>query len=159
MKIQFNHNVTIQDSMVFENIFEPELKYDTPEEKEEEIGEFIRLYMFVDDKIVGEIYAADVEKLYEDEPDFADIDRYLGRKAVYLHSTAILPEYQDKGLGKILKAYFHGYLKGLGYEMVIGLSTSPQMNKVNDLFGVIWITEHENWYDTGRIAKFYEVKL
>lgn len=159
MKVRFDHNVPIEDTMMFEDIFEENLKYETVEEKGEETGSFIRCYMFVDDKIVGEIYAADVDQLFIDDPNFVDIEKYVSERAAYLHSTAILPEYQHKGYGKILKTYFHGYLKGSGYDILIGHSTAPAINDINDMFGVTWLTEHENWYDTGKIAKFYELYL
>jgi hypothetical protein len=162
MKIQFNHKTSIQDSMVFENIFEPELQLDE-EEKTELLANCEKVYLFIDDKIAGEIYAIGIDQLIEDDPDLFEneplLKNYLSEKAVYVHSCALLPEYIGKGLGLLINVYFHGYLKGIGYEIVISHATADSMEKIYQKFGGELIVVRENWYDTDRTAKLYEIKL
>jgi len=164
MKIDFKNNVTVKDSMIFESIFEEELQLSL-EEKTELLENCEKTWMFVDGEIAGEIYTISVQKLIGEgveEPDdqkiVDDITPYVDY-GVYYHSTSILPRFRGLGLSKIFKCFHNGYLKGLGYKVIVGHSTSDEIEKVNESLGAKHIRTHENWYETDRAAKFYELYI
>jgi GNAT superfamily N-acetyltransferase len=163
MQVSFKNgkDVAVHETMAFEDIWEPELRVDEAE-KANQLSMCVSHYMFVDGKIAGEIYSMTMAELRDDEPDMPDIfdAKYdNAAKVIYASSMAFLPEFQGKGLAKALKAYHMGYLKALGYDLLIGHATHDGMDTVNDFFGARFLSEHENWYDTGRTARFYEIDL
>lgn len=162
--ITFKNKIPISDTMVFESIFEPELQLDL-DEKEELLENCECTYMYVDGEIAGEIYTISVPKLIAEgveEPDdqkiVDDVTPYIDG-GVYYHSTSILPKFRGEGLSKMFKCFHNGYLKGLGYKVIVGHSTSDEIEKVNEFLGAKHIRTHENWYDTGRKSSFYELPL
>jgi len=163
MQVSFKNgnDVAVHDTMVFEEIWEPELRVDE-EEKGNQLSMCVSHYMFVGGEIAGEIYSMTMPELRDDEPDMPDIfdTKYDdGSKVIYASSMALLPAFQGKGLSKTLKAYHMGYLKALGYALLIGHATHDGMDNINEFFGAKFLAEHKNWYDTGRTARFYEIDL
>jgi hypothetical protein len=163
MIVRFTSQVTVEESMVFESIFEPELQLDI-EEKAELFNQCEVTFMTVNGQLAGEIYSINVPDLIlegvEDPDDQKIIDdiKYID-DASYLHSTSILPEYRGLHLAKAFKAFHNGKLAGMGYKNVVGHSTSKEMHQINEALGAVHIRNHENWYETGRLSSFYVLKL
>ena len=75
----------------------------------------------------------------------------------YAFSTTVLPEYRGLGIAKLLLAYTHGNLRNEGiHSRVIGHATSDAMRRVRLDLGAKILNRHENWYESGRVAYFYE---
>jgi predicted double-glycine peptidase len=160
--ISFKHNIPIEQTMMFEEVFEQELRL-TPKDKYGIISNGNATWLFVGNEIAGEIYSIEVKRMFEIEDSLDDLDdkRYFNEKTSYIYSCAILPKFQGKGYGRLLYAYHLGYIESLGYTLVTGHSTSPEMDKLNTYFKASFSSDkiHEKWYGTQRVAKFYEIRL
>jgi hypothetical protein len=68
----------------------------------------------------------------------------------------VLPPFQGRGLGKILKAAWLGYVyQRYPRAVITGHSTAPAMARINEMFGAQHLRSHANWYGTNRTARFY----
>lgn len=156
--ITFKDYYDLERSMAFEGIFEEDLRLDK-NEKKDLLGHCVTSYMFYEGFIAGEIYSVDVETLIKLEEggmeDIGDI-RYTSSKTAYIYSVAILPEWQGRGLSKILIAYHLGQLQISGFSQVVAHSTARAMDKVFKWFCFYFLQDgqHEKWYGTDRVARF-----
>jgi GNAT superfamily N-acetyltransferase len=163
-KISFKHYVPINCTMIFETkCFEPELRISFDEKQDIISNNCKSTWLFINDKTAGEIYTEDNIILTTKDKNFVDIydSKYYNLLTAYVHSCAILPKFQGKGYGRLLYAYHLGYLKANNFSLLIGHSTSPEMDKLNKFFNAKFIPSgvHKNWYGTKRTAKFYEIAL
>jgi ribosomal protein S18 acetylase RimI-like enzyme len=165
MSIYFKHKIPIKSTMVFEKIFEPELR-SSLKEKEELLKNCDKSYLFINDKIAGEIYSEDTELMKitdNDAESFPDAyeRKYLDNRTSYLYSCSILPGFQGNGYGRLLYAHHMGYLKAFYYSLITGHSTSPEMDNLNKFFKAKFFPKriHKNWWGTARVAKFFEIKI
>ena len=78
---------------------------------------------------------------------------------MYVYSTGILRRYQRQGLGRVLKAYHLGRIAQAGYELVLGHALYPASCALNLGFGASLGARHPNWYDTGELYRFYNLRL
>jgi predicted double-glycine peptidase len=162
--------VSVEKSMVFEDIWEEELKLDN-KDKSELLKICIPEYLFLDKELAGEIYSIDLKTMLKDDIDEDSDDkkistdcsdeRYTSEKTAYLESIAILPKFQKRGLGRVLLEHHMGYLKSCGYSQLIAHSTSENMDKVFSSLGFYFFKDHvhKKWYGTERTAKFCEKQL
>ena len=154
MMIKFTKQVRIEDSMVFEGYYEPGLKLSL-EEKQDILEHGIYIYMLLDGQLAGEAYGAMLCDLDEEIEDCAGESPW----SIYCYSTTILPPFQRKGWGTILKAFWLGQCREhTDSEWIIGHSTSPIIHSMNERFGAEHTVRHEKWYDTTRVAWFYKLK-
>lgn len=163
--LTFRHDMTAADTQAFEDEYEDALRFDD-EEKDDIISKGLAVWMLVDGALAGEAYGSVVEDLlmnvdtaeYEgsDVDWFNDVQKYP--LSVYCHSTTILKKFQCGGLGKIVKAYWLGYVwaKYPG-RTIVGHATLPAMVKINERFGAHILGSHQHWYGTDRVAYFYEI--
>lgn len=155
MLIQFTQNVAIVDSMIFEDCYEEGLRMDF-EEKKDIIFKGVNfvVWMFVDKQLAGEAYGVRLSNMDEEIEDCSD----LPGNVIYCYSTTILPQFRELGLGAILKSHWLGMCRNRT-NLVVGHSTSSIMKRINENFGAVHSTEHENWYGTRRRAWFYKLEL
>ena len=147
--------------MVFDRLYHPNLQQ-TVSEKRDVLRTAIAVWMYDATRgtLIGEIYgtpAEDVGDAAEEGDD--DIRPYRFRKAMYVYSTTILPRFQGRGLGKILKAHHLGRLQQAGYRYAIGHARDGASVALNLAFGAKLLTRHPNWYGTGELYRFYELEL
>jgi len=140
--------------MCFDDVYEENLRLDEGE-KQSILDNGIAVWMFVNEALAGETYGICPTNLDEAIEDYDGTDPGV----IYCYSTTLLPEFQGLRLGKILKAFWLGQCKERGFHKVIGHATSPAMVEVNRFFGATFSAVHENWYETGRVARFYELPL
>lgn len=152
--ITFKHSLPVTETMVFEKLFPPELRNDLRSKRTLFLSMRFTVFMFVGGKLAGEIYGMEPSNLPE---CIEGCDRYFGKKTIYIYSTGILKQYQGMGLGRVLKAYFHGLAFGAGYDLIIGHSTTDVILAHNKCFGARIIEEFKDWYGTGRTAYLYEI--
>ena len=163
MVITFRDDVPIEETMVFEEVYEEELREDL-ETKQDMRDRGYMMYMFVDGELAGEIYAMTPCYINPDEDaavlaDVVGNGLYDGGKTLYCSSNTILPKFQGLGLGKLFKAYFLGYAKGLAFDKLIGHNTHDKVSGINEFFGGKVLCKTENWYGTGKTAEFYRIDL
>jgi GNAT superfamily N-acetyltransferase len=157
-------------TMVFEEVYEESLRLSL-EDKEDlfEYPTLVVAYLYVDGVLAGETYGVPAQDLFDEGPEresehldsadalFKDIATVAEcADPLYCYSTTILPRYQGKGYGKVLKAYWLGLTEG-SFDGVCGHSTSPTMVALNNWFGAHHNYEpsSEDWYGSGRTAWFY----
>jgi hypothetical protein len=153
MVIAFHKNVPIDVTMVFEDMYEKNLRLSLDRKKEILNCGFVA-WMKVDGLLAGEIYGIRPSDLHE---KIEDVD---GNEpdTIYLYSTTILPQFQGKGLAKILQAYWQGSLPP-SIKVIIGHATTDIRMKVHYFFGAKLLKEHLNWYGTKRTAYFYRIDV
>jgi GNAT superfamily N-acetyltransferase len=147
--------------MIFEDQYEPELQ-SLAADKDYILDRGLAAWMYVDGQLAGETFGLFVA---DDDEVLIDLEDRPGGD-FYVYSTTILPQYRGRGYGRILKAYFLGYLRGqfewfrlkFPTGVIIGHATSPAMLKINKEFGAVVLAEHRNWYGTPRTAWFYEIR-
>ena len=142
----------IEETLQFEAVYEESLRLDA-EDKAAELQHGLNLWLRVDGKLAGEIYAM---LCCDDTEELPDIEDLLN--SLYLSSVTILPEFQGRGLGRILLAHFFGMCR-MRFPEAVWHSTSEGMTKLSDFFGAEKGAVHENWFDSGRTATFRRLAL
>jgi ribosomal protein S18 acetylase RimI-like enzyme len=162
-QIFFRHSYPISKSIIFESVYPAGLTFNLKEKRELfKYNQPIKVYMFREYKCIGEIYAFTIANMKEDlETDpLPGFDKFLkGHKlvketTVYVFSFTVLPKYQGEGYGKILYAYFMGYLKGCNIKAITGHAHDRSLKIVKD-FGAKIIEEQPDWYGTGESYYLY----
>jgi GNAT superfamily N-acetyltransferase len=153
MVTTFYKNIPIEETLIFEDIYEKNLRLSL-ERKKEILTKGFAAWMMVDGILAGEIYGIRPSDLHE---KIEDVDGNE-RDTIYLYSTTILPQFQGKGLGKILQAYWQGSLPP-SIKVIIGHATTDIRMKIHLFFGAKLLKEHRNWYGTKRTAQFYRIDL
>src|SRR3989442_12420257 len=112
-------------------------------------------------RLIGESYGVPVQAvLAEDGPEGkADLRPFVKSRALYVYSTTVLEQYENKGFGKILKAYLLGRAFEAGYQWVVGHAKEGLSVALNRRFGAKFRARHANWADTGEPHRCYGLKL
>lgn len=160
--------------MPFEATFDPELR----QSYKEKCGLFNLMSetgcMFIDGHMAGEWYGYNMD-MDEKVNDFLDIKQYPHDPGInypqfgtlkinpksdwYCHSNGLLPEFQNRGFGTIMKAWMLAYLHGLGTERVIGHAHNKGSLQLNLKFGAVVHHEFKNWYDSGHSYFLYTIDV
>jgi GNAT superfamily N-acetyltransferase len=164
MKLAFRSSWRpLRETMVFERLFHPNLRMTLAEKRELlEVRGAIAAWMVnaISGSLIGEVYGVPVAEALRDlDEGTPDLKPYRGRRAMYVYSTAILARYQRQGLGRILKAHHLGRIGQAGYELVLGHARHPASCALNVSFGAKLGARHPNWYGTGQLYRFYELRL
>ncbi len=152
--ITFKSKMPIKETMMFEDIFEPELRLGV-EDKADLLASCVTVWMFVDGKLAGEIYGVRHTDFDEEIPDVSHAEPGM----FYLYSAALLPEFEGRSLAKILMSNWLGRIAGLGVDVVTCHCTHPAMTHLAETFGGKLLNKHENWFDSGREATFCKIDL
>lgn len=157
MKIEFSGKVPIDETMVFDELFESGLALPL-KEKKALLENAICIWMIIDGVLAGETFAFKVSELPEEIEGVLDMG-IDPEATAYCYSTAILSAYQGEGLSKILKAYFLGCLKGKGFKTVIGHARNGISMEMNRRFGAETIKIFNPWYGTNIDHHLYKIEL
>ncbi len=92
---------------------------------------------------------------------FLDFDpHYRKNDSFYIESTAVLPEYQGRGIGKMLKKILIEEVRKMGYKRIVCHATNEKIKHINEDFGfrVIghikkWVGKRDAWYMEKIIVK------
>lgn len=152
--ITFRYDLRASDSRIFEEQYEENLQLEDAD-KNEILDYGLAVWMYVDGKLAGESYGIRVRDDTEEIEDTKNRDPL----EIYCYSTTILPEFQSRGYGKILKAHWLGYVRGRAgvSRAIIGHATTESMLSINKQFGAVVLARREKWYDTDRVAYFYAI--
>jgi GNAT superfamily N-acetyltransferase len=165
MNIKFTNEVALEDSLVFEKVYPENLQWNLEDKTglKDDGVEF--LYMVDGDTgaLIGEAYFIvmdDMEDWPPDEEQPEDgLGPYYGQNAMYAFSTTILPAYQGKGYGRLLKSYCLGLWKGRGFELAVGHARDGASLSLQEFFGAEVVSRFDNWYQTGETYNLYLQKL
>jgi len=145
--------------MVMEECFHPNLRGSLYLKRETLKYCCHTVWLFANGELIGETYGAQVsELLLHDSLPGLDTVRIDKDKTIYIYSTAIRPAWQGEGLGKILKAYSLGLLRGY-FKTVLGHAKEGASIALNQFFGAEIKQRFDNWYDTGQPYYFYKMDL
>lgn len=169
MIIRFANNkdesiLRVQDTMIFEELFEPALQLDL-ESKTKLLEHGFGVWLFVNDKLAGETFGvkpSDIYKYVDDEIPDTSIDDDC---SIYCYTTNILKPFQGRYLAPVLMSYFQGFLSGslrprYIFDKIIGHTTTPRMKALRQMFGATFIGEpRPAWCGSDRVAEYYEQLL
>jgi GNAT superfamily N-acetyltransferase len=154
--MKFRYDVPLEQTMAFEGLyheteqlafFEKKVFWDTPGS--------IFVWMFVDGELAGETYGMPASTS-EGLCNITDGDK---KSAIHCYSNTILPSFQQKGLGTILKAHWLGMAAGKGFDAVYGYARPGSSQSLNAKFGAVFINRFPNWCGTGEEYKMYRLPL
>src|SRR5215831_3072482 len=161
IRIAFTDSWPLQETMIFERRYHPELAMSLADKRDllKERG-VLAVWMYVPGqrrRLIGETYGVPVLSVLADEdPEGkADLLPFAKRRAFYVFSTTILRQYEGRGLGAILKAYLLGRAFEAGYQWVVGHAKEGGSVALNRRFGAALRQRHANWYGTGDPYRFY----
>lgn len=165
MIIKFTDEVSLEDSLVFESVYPENLQWDL--EGKQELKDDGTKFVYMKDEqtgvLIGEAYFLPLDNMKDWPPDEEQtedgLSPYYGKNYMYAFSTTILPEYQGKGYGKILKAYCLGLWKGMGYAGVLGHARAGRSLYLQLSFGAKVVDKFPNWYETNEEYYLYMQKL
>lgn len=148
--------------MEFEEEYPEELKLDRTE-KTEILHGSTAVILKLDGKPIGEIYGAPI-RYYLDREYITHDEIPVGnpRFDYYCYSTTILKPYQNKGYGKILKAFWLGLLNAMEIspDVVYGHASTPEAIKLNQFFGAEMLgLKFDNWKCSKRSAMLYRQEI
>jgi len=153
--IKFSSVILLRDTMVFERLFQPQLRLSYAEKSGLLYGECEWVvWMWVNEQLMGETYAVRLKNTSE---DYEGCEGFTKDSTAYVYSTAILPAHQGKGYGTLLKAHLLGMLrndKTLAYA--VGHAYEGASIALCEKFGAKRIGEFKNWYKTGRSVFLYQ---
>lgn len=161
IRIAFARKWDLEETMAFEEVYHSSLRLSL-REKIKKLGEAecVWLYDATTMELIGETYGLTVRgALDRNEEGFVDIQPFLRRRAMYIFSTTILPKFQEKGFGTILKAFFLGVVSQIGFLLVLGHARSGVSVHLNEAFGAQIGKAHPDWCGTGETYYFYTLSL
>ena len=165
MKIKFTNDVSLEDSLVFEKVYPENLQWDLDgkQELKDDGTEFLYMVDADTGELIGEAYFLPLDTMEDwpaDEEQAEDgLGPWDGKNAIYPFSTTILPKFQGKGLGKILKSYCLGLWKARGYDYAVGHARDGASTGLQESFGAEVIGRFDNWYGTHESYNLYLQKL
>lgn len=119
--IKFAYEVPLEQTMDFDAIYPDGLQF-TLEEKTlilDTPGAIV-VWMLVDGALAGEAYGVPVVEYDEPIEGIDELAYEEKRNAIYCYSNTILPAFQRRGLGDILKAHWLGLVASKGFKAVYG---------------------------------------
>ena len=84
---------------------------------------------------------------------------HYGEGVIYITSTAVLPEYQFRGVAQKIKVAIFEYLKNTDYKYIVGHCHEGAMVHINEKSGGTIVSEHKNWYGGDSTHYLVEIKL
>lgn len=151
--ITFTRNVDLVDTMQFEAIYHENLQ-PTIDEKRSMLDGAFAVWMLIDGKLAGESYGSALES----RDETVALKHRLPGTAIYCYSNTILPEFQNRGYGRILKAYWLGMIREW-YSYCFGHARPGGSQALNTRFGAEWLETVPNWCGTGEDYKLYRMAL
>lgn len=158
--IKFVHNVPLADTMEFDAIYPEGLQFTLPEK------EIIRntpgavfVWMRVDGTLAGEAYGVPVSTYDESIEGLGELTDEGKQGAIYCYSNTVLPPFQGRRLGYILKAHWLGLVAAKGFKTIYGHARPGGSHALNARFGAVFLGDFPDWYGTRETYKMYRLTL
>jgi GNAT superfamily N-acetyltransferase len=157
--ITFQYDVRMDTTMGFEEVYPEELQMDLGAKQQlRGVPGAIFVWMYVDGALAGESYGIPMEE-FIGEMEGAELVEDGGRGGFYCYSNTVLPEFQGKGLGMVLKAHWLGLVAGKGFSVVYGHARPGASQGLNARFGARFVGDFGDWYGTGETYRMYRLDL
>jgi GNAT superfamily N-acetyltransferase len=158
--IKFRYDLPLEQTMAFEAVYPEALQLDLSEKQEiwDEPGS-IFVWMFVDGELAGESYGTPIEGFDDFVGGIRELPDEEKKYGFHCYSNTILPTFQRRGLGAILKAHWLGLVAGKGFETVYGHARSGVSQALNAKFGAVFLASFPDWYGTGEEYGLYRLAL
>jgi len=158
--IKFDYAVPLEQTMAFESVYHPILQPELTEKQEvwDTPGAFF-VWMFVDGELAGESYGIPLASSTDFLEDLFVLPVREKEKAVCCYSNTILPRFQRKGYGAILKAHWLGLAAGKGFNVVYGHARPGESQALNAKFGAVFLENLPNWFGSGEDYRKYRLVL
>lgn len=159
-QIRFDYAVPLEETMDFEAVYHPGLQLDLEQKREvwETPGAFF-VWMYVDGVLAGESYGIPLTSSSDLIEDLLLLPKNEKEKAVCCFSNTILPAFQGKGYGSILKAHWLGLAVGRGFDVVYGHARPGGSQALNAKFGAVFFEDLPDWSGSGEDYKKYRLEL
>lgn len=160
--LNFARDWDLEQTMVFESVYHENLRLSL-EAKRALLARCgcVWLYEAGTQELIGETYGFSVRENFAflEGPEADDVYPFREEPAVYVLSTTILPAFQGRGLGKVLKAFFLGIVSQAGYSLVLGHAREGRSVELNRAFGATVHRAHPDWGGSGETYYFYTLRL
>lgn len=158
--MSFCYTVPLGQTTVFESVYQEALRLDPPEKEEiRNVPGSIFAWLFIERELVGESYGIPLISCDEPIPGLAGIGEREKETGLYCYSNTILPHFQRRGLGTILKAHWLGLAAGKGFDAVYGHARPGGSYALNSKFGAVYCSRYPDWYGTGEDYWMYRLAL
>ena len=155
--INFRYDVPLEQTMAFEAVYHDAEQLDLSQKKRIwEAPGSIFVWMFVNGELAGETYGIPLASSIEGLTDLTDSEKKTG---IHCYSNTILPPFQNRGLGTVLKAHWLGLAAGKGFDNVYGYARPGKSQSLNAKFGAVFLNPFPNWCGTGEEYKMYRLAL
>jgi ribosomal protein S18 acetylase RimI-like enzyme len=158
--IRFRYDLALDQTMMFEDVYPEPLQLDL-EEKQElwDTAGSIFVWMFVGAEIVGESYGIPLATIHREVEGLQDLSAPDRESSIYCHSNTILPAFQHRGFGTILKSHWLGLVAAAGFKSVYGHARPGRSQKLNARFGAEFVESFPDWYGTQEEYRLYRLAL
>jgi hypothetical protein len=155
--INFRYDFPLEQTVAFEAVYHGAERLDLSQKKRIwDAPGSIFVWMFVDGELAGETYGIPLASSIEGLTDLTDSEKKTG---IHCYSNTILPPFQNRGLGTILKAHWLGLAAGKGFDNVYGYARPGGSQSLNAKFGAVFLDRFPNWCGTGEEYKMYRLGL
>jgi len=162
LALGFARDWDLEQTMVFESVYHENLRLNL-ETKRELLARCgcVWLYDAGTQELIGETYGFSVREnlAFLEGPEADDVYPFREQPAVYVLSTTILPAFQGRGFGKVLKAFFLGTVSQAGFPLVLGHAREGRSVYLNRAFGATVHRAHPDWGGSGETYHFYTLRL
>ena len=143
--------------MVFEAVYHKAEQLDLSEKKKiRDAPGSIFAWMFVDGELAGETYGI---PLISSIAGLTDLTESQEKTGIHCYSNTILPPFQKRGFGTILKAHWLGLAAASGFDNVYGYARPGGSQALNAGFGAVFLGDFPDWCGTGEEYKLYRIAL
>jgi len=158
--IKFRYDVPLEETMEFESVYHPNLQLELSEKQEvwDTPGAFF-VWMYVDEELVGESYGIPLASPTDFLDDLLVLPANEKENAVCCFSNTILPRFQKRSYGAILKAHWLGVAAGKGFDVVYGHARPGGSQALNAKFGAVFLENLPNWFGSGEDYRKYRLVL
>lgn len=156
--IRFDYDVPLEQTMEFDAVYPEGLQFELAEKRMiRETPGAIFVWMWVDDQLVGESYGVPISSYEESIEGLDNLTAAEKQDALYCYSNTILPQFQRRGFGDILKAHWLGLVVSKGFTTIYGHARPGGSQALNAKFGAVFLGEFPDWYGTGETYKMYRL--
>jgi len=158
--IKFSYDVPLEQTAAFESVYHEALRLDLSEKKKIwDAPGSIFAWLFVDGELAGESYGIPLESCDEPIGGLTGLTEREEKTGIYCYSNTILPSFQKRRLGTILKAHWLGLAAGKGFSIVYGHARPGGSQALNAKFGAVFLNRFPDWYGTGEEYRMYRLAL
>ncbi len=158
--IRFRYDVPLAETMAFEAVYPEQLQMDLEDKQYlREMPGALFVWMYVDGEIAGETYGVPFDPRDEFIEPILEGKAEVRERGMHCYSNTILPKFQSRHLGMVLKSHWLGMAAGQGYKWVYGHARHGASQALNAKFGAEFLKSYENWFGTGEEYRLYRMRI